>query len=160
MQHKLCVNCLVSPHSLKNCSSSHKCRVCRLPHHTTLHFDKNMPFSTSGANNSQNSASTPTTMSPSFENDQSHTFVANTQCVTNTLSIPQHTILLSTCQSQPTFKFDNDCEVAKEERQIVLNVSLPNDNFILSLLNRFWSLPKIQRIVGFILRFIFNLSQE
>lgn len=96
-QHKLCVNCLVSPHSLKNCSSSHKCRICRLPHHTTLHFDKNIPSSTSSDINNplRNSANT---MAPSSEDDQSHTLVANTQCITNTLSIPQQTILLSTCE--------------------------------------------------------------
>lgn len=37
---KLCVNCLRSNHSIKNCSSS-KCRKCSKMHNTLLHFESN-----------------------------------------------------------------------------------------------------------------------
>ena len=56
-------------------------------------------MTSSGDNNTlRNSASFSLTTAPASENNQSHTFVANTQCITSTLSVPQQTILLCTCE--------------------------------------------------------------
>lgn len=40
-QHNLCTNCLQSPHAIRNCKSSSRCRVCNYPYHTLLHLNKN-----------------------------------------------------------------------------------------------------------------------
>ena len=36
---RLCLNCLSSGHSVQDCASHHRCRVCRNAHHTSLHQD-------------------------------------------------------------------------------------------------------------------------
>ncbi|XP_050500892.1 uncharacterized protein LOC126880865 [Diabrotica virgifera virgifera] len=108
-QHKLCVNCLVSPHSMRNCVSSHKCRVCKFPHHTTLHFDKKSNDTASEQNsNVQVTSSNPSvgpsvgcnpSTSSSITNTLVNTYI-NSDCITSTLSLPQSTILLSTCEAE------------------------------------------------------------
>lgn len=97
-QHHLCVNCLVSPHALKNCSSSHKCRICRSPHHTTLHFEK-PNISTSLHYKSVNPA-TPNDndVASSSANNQSSSLVTNVNCITSGFTTYQQTVLLSTCE--------------------------------------------------------------
>ena len=36
--NNICNNCLTKGHSLKNCKSIHKCKICQSPHHTLLHI--------------------------------------------------------------------------------------------------------------------------
>ncbi len=50
-KHKLCVNCLSSEHSGKNCSSRYTCRVCNKRHHSLLHRGDNWSKSTHGTSN-------------------------------------------------------------------------------------------------------------
>lgn len=99
-QHKLCVNCLVSPHSIKNCGSTHKCRICRFPHHTVLHFNKNLSSNIPSVDNitPHSNSDTATAVAHFSGNNQSNSAVTNIHCIANTLSAPQHTILLSTCE--------------------------------------------------------------
>lgn len=37
--NKLCINCLMGGHFVKECKSQHHCRTCQRPHHTLLHAD-------------------------------------------------------------------------------------------------------------------------
>ena len=37
--NNMCINCMRPGHYLKNCRSSHRCRVCQKPHHTLLHIE-------------------------------------------------------------------------------------------------------------------------
>lgn len=43
---KACVNCLKTNHSIQNCLSPSRCKVCQKPHHSILHFPANNPTST------------------------------------------------------------------------------------------------------------------
>lgn len=40
-QHNRCINCLRGPHTVQNCGSSGRCRICSAPHHTLIHFTPN-----------------------------------------------------------------------------------------------------------------------
>ncbi|XP_050305592.1 uncharacterized protein LOC126742831 [Anthonomus grandis grandis] len=62
---KMCLNCLSSIHSVKECKSPHVCHKCRQKHHTLLHFERNY-FSGSS------SSTTPPALSStsSIHNDQ------------------------------------------------------------------------------------------
>lgn len=46
--HNLCLNCL-STHKIINCKSNYTCKICRLKHHTLLHFKSTHNFSNSGS---------------------------------------------------------------------------------------------------------------
>jgi hypothetical protein len=45
----LCLNCLKPSHTSNQCSSEHRCSVCKAAHHTLLHFDK--PLNRESENN-------------------------------------------------------------------------------------------------------------
>ncbi|XP_063897988.1 uncharacterized protein LOC135118861 [Helicoverpa armigera] len=47
---QVCKNCLYS-HGEKQCFSRKRCRVCRKPHHTLLHYDETLQTSNNQANN-------------------------------------------------------------------------------------------------------------
>ena len=51
--NNICNNCLTKGHSLKNCKSIHKCKICQSPHHTLLHIASttNEPVSTPVSSN-------------------------------------------------------------------------------------------------------------
>ncbi|XP_044748988.1 uncharacterized protein LOC123311742 [Coccinella septempunctata] len=90
-QHNLCVNCLISPHSVRNCSSSHKCRICKLPHHTTLHFDKSSKGSSPSLQPSNQSE--PVNSVGETQSIVPTSLVSTNSSTASTLT----TILLSTC---------------------------------------------------------------
>lgn len=99
---KLCVNCIRSSHSVKNCNSSSRCKVCNSSHHTLLHWGSDQPES--GAhpnsttnqptlNSSQGAISRPSTsFSPPLEGNP----CASLQCSTSLTSFRPSTVLLST----------------------------------------------------------------
>ncbi|KAK2575370.1 hypothetical protein KPH14_008479 [Odynerus spinipes] len=43
VQHKVCMNCLSSSHSTKQCKSEYRCTKCQRAHHTLLHPDTASP---------------------------------------------------------------------------------------------------------------------
>ena len=45
-QNKLCSNCLHHSHSLQNCSSNYRCRVCKNKHHSVLHIPRTSDMNT------------------------------------------------------------------------------------------------------------------
>lgn len=100
--HNLCVNCLISPHSVRNCSSSHKCRVCKSPHHTTLHFNQSLNKPSSPSQPSLQLSTCNETSNPVSE---THLAAQSTLIPTSLMSANSSnhspsitsTVLLSTC---------------------------------------------------------------
>ncbi len=59
-QNRMCINCLSSAHNLQKCKSTSVCRICRLRHHTLLHFDSaKSPNSADSQTNSSSSVQSP-----------------------------------------------------------------------------------------------------
>lgn len=105
-RHKLCTNCLRSPHSVRNCRSTITCRICSNPHHTLLHLNKtNEQTSTSGRlkETSSSNSETLTSSDAASEVQLNNPVVNGTQqpsvlnASTSTLCVAS-TVLLSTAQ--------------------------------------------------------------
>lgn len=91
-QNNWCTNCLGSLHTQKNCNSISTCKVCKLKHHSLLHFDRNVKRSCSVVAPVANT-------SPTLSNHVFEPIASTSQINTLTNMIPSNsTILLSTAQ--------------------------------------------------------------
>ncbi|KAI5715498.1 hypothetical protein M8J77_017131 [Diaphorina citri] len=75
-QHTLCVNCLGNNHRFPDCSSKNVCSVCKLKHHSLLHFNQNNP---SGFDNQSKSS----TSRPNSNNQLAQSIPSNSKHSSN-----------------------------------------------------------------------------
>lgn len=57
-------------------------------------------------------------------------------------------------------KFTNKREFEIPEQRVAINVTINNNNIIRDCIDKFSSARKVQRVVAYILRYIFNLKQK
>lgn len=65
-QLKLCLNCL-GHHFIKDCQSSHTCRICSKRHHTLLHFETNQKVEPAGDHTAESTSSVMANKSQAFQ---------------------------------------------------------------------------------------------